>query len=133
MACHIQLAMLVNVADQIFMPLDIWLFMAYNSHIMAQTIRITITPDVEKALQILSQSTLGTLNTTELIKMAVGGFAKIKATDMSHDDILPDEWDLLSARMFYEWAKEDGSLEVNNISPNAKLKPFIPEPYVPNR
>ena len=34
---------------------------------------------------------------------------------------------------FYEWAKEDGSLEINNISPDAKLKPFVPEPYVPNR
>lgn len=45
---------------------------------MAQTIRITITPDVEKALQILRQTTLGTLNTTELIKMAIGSFAKMK-------------------------------------------------------
>ena len=36
----------------------------------------------------------------------------------------------MSARLFYEWAKEDGSLEVNNISPDAKLKPFNPEPYV---
>ena len=48
---------------------------------MAQTIRITITPDVEKALQILRQSTLGTLNTTELIKLAIGSFAKIKADE----------------------------------------------------
>ncbi len=46
---------------------------------MPQTIRITITPDLEKALQILRQSTLGTLNTTELIKMAVGAFANKKS------------------------------------------------------
>ena len=45
---------------------------------MAQNIRITITPDLERALQILRQSTLGTLNTTELIKMAVGSLAQIK-------------------------------------------------------
>ena len=45
---------------------------------MAQTIRLTITPDLEKALLILHQSTLGTLNTTELIKMAVGGYAQLK-------------------------------------------------------
>lgn len=99
---------------------------------MAQTIRITITPDVEKALQILSQSTMGTLNTTELIKMAVGGFAKMKTTHISNKDISDQEWNSMSARIFYEWAKEDGSLEIDNISPNAKLKPFVPEPYVPN-
>ena len=100
---------------------------------MAQTIRITITPDVEKALQILRRSTLGTLNTTELIKMAVGGFAKMKATDMSDKDINPKVWDRMSAKLFYEWAKEDGSLGVDNISPNAKLKPFVPKRYVSNR
>lgn len=100
---------------------------------MAQTIRITITPDLENALQILRQSTLGTLNTTELIKLAVGGFAKMKADDMSDEDINPKEWDLKSAQQFYKWAKEDGSLEVDNISPKAKLKPFVPEPYVPDR
>ena len=97
---------------------------------MAQTIRITITPDVEKALQILRQSTLGTLNTTELIKMAIGGFAKIKTVNRLNSDINSEDWDHMSARLFYEWAKEDGSLEVNNISPDAKLKPFNPEPYV---
>jgi len=97
---------------------------------MAQTIRLTITPDVEKALEILRQSTLGTLNTTELIKMAVGSFAKIKAKDAS--EVSEKELSLMSARQFYEWAKEDGTLEVDNISPNAKLKPFIPEPYVSN-
>ena len=99
---------------------------------MAQTIRITITPDVEKALQILRQSTLGTLNTTELIKMAIGGFAKIKTVNRLNSDINSEDWDHMSARLFYEWAKEDGSLEVNNISPDAKLKPFNPEPYVSN-
>lgn len=98
---------------------------------MPQTIRITITPDVEKALQILRQSTLGTLNTTELIKMAVGGYAQMK---VAHDeDISPQEWDMMSARLFYQWAKDDGTLEVDNISPKAKLKPFVPKPYVPNR
>ena len=98
---------------------------------MAQTIRITITPDVEKALQILRQSTLGTLNTTELIKMAIGAFAKIKAA--RSEEMSPEEWDLMSARQFYQWAKDDGTLEIDNISPNAELKPFIPKPYVPNR
>lgn len=100
---------------------------------MAQTIRLTVTPDMEKALQILRQSTLGTLNTTELIKMAVGSFAKMKAGDISGKDITPQEQDYISAKQFYEWAKEDGSLEVNNISDHAKLKPFVPKPYVSNR
>ncbi len=100
---------------------------------MAQTIRLTVTPDLEKALQILRRSTLATLNTTELIKMAVGSFAKIKAADISLAEKEVKEMNLLSARQFYEWAKEDGTLEVNNISPNAKLKPFVPEPYVSNR
>ena len=98
---------------------------------MAQTIRLTITSDLEKALQILRQSTLGTLNTTELIKMAVGSFAKMKTTSKS--EISEEEWDRMSARQLYGWAKEDGTLEVNNISPNAKLRPFTPEPYVSNR
>ena len=100
---------------------------------MAQTIRITITPDVEKALNILRQSTLGTLNTTELIKMAIGAFAKLKKEDLSQEDKELKEMDLMAAHQFYQWAKEDGTLEVDNISPNAKLKPFVPEPYVPNR
>lgn len=100
---------------------------------MAQNIRITITPDVEKALQILRQATFGTLDTTELIKMAIGSFAKMKAADVSNKEMTPQELDLMSARMFYEWAKEDGTLAVDNISPNAKLKPFVPEPYVPDR
>jgi hypothetical protein len=95
---------------------------------MAQTVRITITPDVEHALQILHKSTSGTLNATELIKMAIGELAQIKAADMS-----PDEMDRISARLFYEWAKEDGTLNVDNISPNAKLKPFVPQRYVPDR
>jgi len=92
---------------------------------MAQTIRITITSDIEKALQILRQSTLGTLNTTELIKMAIGGFAKIKTAETS-----PDEMDVISSRMFYEWAKEDKTLGVDNIAHPEKLKPFVPKPYV---
>lgn len=91
---------------------------------MAQTIRLTVTPDLEKALQILRQSTLGTLNTTELIKMAVGSFARMKnSTNQEVTDM-----DRLAAHSFYQWAKEDGTLEVENISPKAKLKPFIPEP-----
>ncbi|MBI4096560.1 MAG: hypothetical protein HY425_02460 [Candidatus Levybacteria bacterium] len=92
---------------------------------MPQTIRITITPDVENALKILRQSTLGTLNTTELIKMAIGGFAKIKAVETN-----PDEMDTISSRMFYEWAKEDETLDTDNIAHPEKLKPFIPKPYV---
>lgn len=100
---------------------------------MARTIRLTVTPELEKALQILRQSTLSTLNTTELIKMAVGSFAKIKKADISLTEKEVKEMNLLSARQFYEWAKEDGTLEVDNISPNAKLKPFVMEPYVSNR
>ena len=103
---------------------------------MSQTIRITITPNVEKALHILRQSTLGTLNTTELIKMAIGGFAQIKKANISsvpNVDISPNEIDAMSSRLFYEWAKEDGSLEVDNIAHPEKLKPFIPETYVPTR
>jgi hypothetical protein len=92
---------------------------------MAQTIRITITPEVEKALQILRKSTLGTLNTTELIKMAIGGYAKIKVIETS-----PDEMDAISSRMFYEWSKEDNTLDVDNIAHPEKLKPFTPKPYV---
>lgn len=107
---------------------------------MAQTIRITITPDVEKALQILRQSTLGTLNTTELIKMAIGVLADQKKKRLSQSsiqeasdkDIGPQEWDRMSAQQFFKWAKEDGSLKMDNISQNAKLKPFVPEPYVSN-
>ena len=100
---------------------------------MAQTVRLTITPDLENALQIIHKSTMGTLNTTELIKLAIGGFAHIKNTEHSVPDISPKEMDTLSARLFQEWATEDGTLEVNNISSTAKLKPFVPEPYVPDR
>ncbi|HWY79583.1 MAG TPA: hypothetical protein VNW29_04445 [Candidatus Sulfotelmatobacter sp.] len=102
---------------------------------MSQNIRITITPDLERALNILRQSTTGTLNTTELIKLAVGELAqlkKAKITDL-HDEITPQEMDNLSAHLFYEWAKEDNTLDDDNISPNATVKPFIPELYVPNR
>lgn len=95
---------------------------------MAQTIRLTITPDLEKALEILRRSTFGTLNTTELIKMAVGSLARQKSEDLS-----PEELDKISAQLFYEWAKEDGTLEVDNIAHPEKLKPYIPEPYVRTR
>lgn len=102
---------------------------------MAQTIRLTITPDLEKALHILRQSTLGTLNTTELIKLAVGEIAnqKKKATPDASEELTPEQINYIGAKNFYDWAKEDGSLEVDNISPKAKLRPFVPEPYVPTR
>lgn len=100
---------------------------------MAQNIRITITPELEKALHILRQSTLGTLNTTELIKMAVGGYAQIKKADVDESEISPDQMNAISLRSFYEWAKEDETLKVDNISQNVKVKPFTPEPYVSNR
>lgn len=92
---------------------------------MPQTIRITITPDIEKALEILRASTMGTLNTTELIKMAVGGFARTRTAETS-----PDEMDTMSSLMFHEWAKEDKTLDVDNIACPEKLKPFTPKPYV---
>ena len=94
---------------------------------MAQTIRLTITSELEKALDVLRQSTSGTLNATELVKMAVGELANMKA---KKDDISPEEWDLMSARQFYRWAKEDGTLEVDNIAHPEKLKPFVPKHYV---
>ncbi len=101
---------------------------------MSQNIRITVTPDLEKALNILRQSTTGTLNTTELIKLAVGELAQLKRAKITHlhDDITPQEMDKISTRLFYEWAKEDNTLDDDNISPDVKLKPFIPEPYVSN-
>jgi hypothetical protein len=92
---------------------------------MAQTIRITITPDIEKALQILRKSTLGTLNTTELIKMAVGSFAKIKSSSLN-----PQEMDLLSSQLFQQWSKDDKTQNIDNIAHPEKLKPFTPKPYV---
>lgn len=90
---------------------------------MAQTIRLTITPEIEKALQILRQSTTGTLNTTELIKLAVGELAKIKKAS----EMTPQVMDLASAQQFYNWAKEDGTLDIDNIAEPEKLKPFIPK------
>ena len=86
---------------------------------MAQTIRLTITPELEKALQILRKSTLGTLNATELIKMAVGGFARIKSNNLD-----PDEMDALSSQLFYDWAKDDETLadmEYNPIAERVRL------------
>src|SRR5438309_1101490 len=101
---------------------------------MAQNIRITITPDLERALNILRRSTTGTLNTTELIKLAVGELAQLKKPKISDpEEISPAEMDRIGARLFHEWAKEDNTLRDDNISPNAKLKPFVPEPYVSNR
>jgi len=98
---------------------------------MAQTVRITITPELEHALNILRQSTSGTLNTTELIKLSVGEFAQIKKSQTSvSDETIPQEMDNIGLRLFYEWAKEDGTLKVNNISKKAKVEPFTPEPYV---
>lgn len=99
---------------------------------MAQTIQITVTPDMEKALRVLRQKTMGKLNTIELIKLAVGTFAKVKTLD-NDADITPEEMDYIAARSFYEWAKEDGTLEVNNIAQPEKLKPFVPKPYVRTR
>lgn len=100
---------------------------------MPQTIRLTITSDLEKALQVLRQSTLGTLNTTELIKMAVGAFANSKKSEVSLAEKEIQEENLMAAHQFYQWAKEDGSLEVDNIAHPEKLKPFIPKPYVRTR
>jgi hypothetical protein len=90
---------------------------------MAHTIRLTITPDLEKAINILRRSTAGTLNTTELIKLAVGELAQLKKRQIVEpDEITPQEMDKIGARMFYEWAKEDKTLMEDNISPNAKIK-----------
>lgn len=95
---------------------------------MAQTVRLTITPDLEKALQILHKSTMGTLNTTELIKMAIGAQAKRK--EPLYEEMSPEELDRVSKRQFYAWAKEDETLDVENIAHPEKLKPFVPKPYV---
>ena len=101
---------------------------------MAQTIRLTVTPDLEKALNILKRSTTGTLNTTELIKLAVGELAQLKRRQIvESDQITPQEMDKVGAHLFCEWAKEDSTLGEDNISPDANIKPFIPEPYVSNR
>lgn len=98
---------------------------------MAQTIRLTITTDMEKALNVLRETTMGTLTTAELIKMAVGSFAKIKKR--KQEDLTPEEMDSIAMRTFYEWAKEDGTLEIDNIAHPEKLKPYIPKPYVRTR
>lgn len=89
---------------------------------MPQTIRLTINTDLENALQILRRSTSGTLNTTELIKMAVGEFAQIKNSSMT-----PAELDSVSSQLFYNWAKNDGSMNINNIANPKKMKPFNPK------
>jgi len=101
---------------------------------MAQTIRLTITPDLEKAITILRQSTTGTLNTTELIKLAVGELAQMKKRLLvASDEITPQTTDAISARLFSEWAKEDNTLDEDIISPQVMTKPFVPEPYVSKR
>jgi len=101
---------------------------------MAQTVRLTITPDLEKAIDILKHATTGTLNTTELIKLAVGELAQIKKRSLAQpEDITPQEMDKIGARLFFEWAKEDRTLHEDIISSHVKIKPFIPEPYVSNR
>lgn len=100
---------------------------------MTQTIRITITPNLQKAINILKHSTTGTLNTTELIKLAVGELAQLKKKQIvGSDEITPQDMDKIGARLFFEWAKQDNTLEENNIAATAKIKPFIPEPYVSN-
>lgn len=86
---------------------------------MPQTVRLTITSELEKALAILHQSTLGTLNTTELIKLAIGELARIKEKEMN-----PNQLDQLSAQLFATWAQEDGSQLVENIAQPEKLQPF---------
>ena len=95
---------------------------------MARTIRLTINSDLERALAILRQSTLGTLNTTELIKLAIGAFAKIKEKDIA--EMTPDEMDKQSAMLFYQWAKEDGSLGEEAFAHPEKFKPYVPREYV---
>ncbi len=47
---------------------------------MAVNIRITITPEIEKALAKLRLITAGTLNTTELIKYAIGKAATLETS-----------------------------------------------------
>src|SRR5258708_32415587 len=101
---------------------------------MPQTIRFTVTPDLEKALNILKRSTTGTLNTTELIKLAIGELAQLKKRQLVEpDEITSQEMDKVGSLLFHEWAKEDSTLNEDNISHNAKIKPFIPELYVSNR
>ena len=95
---------------------------------MAQNIRLTITPDLQKALDILDRSTMGTLNTTELIKLAVGGYARVK--QMESGDIVVRDMNRFATRQMREWAKDDGTIIVNNIASGAKSLPFQPEPYV---
>ncbi|MGI8419827.1 MAG: hypothetical protein ACR2LN_04235 [Candidatus Levyibacteriota bacterium] len=98
---------------------------------MAQTIRLTLTPDLEKAINILRHSTTGTLNTTELIKLAVGELAQLKKRQLlKPNEMTLQEMDKVGARLFFEWAKEDGSLEVDNIAHPEKLKPYKAKEHV---
>lgn len=50
-----------------------------------------------------------------------------KKTEM---DMSPTEMDKISAGLFYQWAKEDGTLEVDNIAYPEKLKPFKSKKYI---
>ena len=50
---------------------------------MPQTVRITLNKDLEKSLNILRQYTSGSLNNTELIKLAIGSYARIKELEMN--------------------------------------------------
>jgi hypothetical protein len=89
---------------------------------MAQTIRLTVTPDLEKALQILRESTLGVLNTTEIVKMAIGSFASMK-----NEAANPHDMDKVSTQLFHDWSRDDETLNVNNIAHLNKLRPYIPK------
>ena len=54
---------------------------------MAQNVRISINNELEKSLEILRQATMGTLNTTELIKFAVGKAAAVEKNEQDKDII----------------------------------------------
>lgn len=40
--------------------------------------------------------------------------------------------DIRSARQFYESAKQNGTLNRDNILRKTKVKPVVPEPFVPD-
>lgn len=48
---------------------------------MVQNVRISINNELEQSLDILRQATLGTLNTTELIKYAIGKAAAMEKNE----------------------------------------------------
>ena len=49
--------------------------------------------------------------------MAVGSFAQSKNTEINSNEI-----DAVASQLFYQWSKEDETLEVNNIAHPEKLK-----------